>query len=152
MMKRLVLQYLAAMVLVFFTTTLSACMTSTVHPLLATYQWQNRLILIFSPGAEDSLYLHQLEELQAAGKGLQERDLLVFHIFPDRVLLPNGTYLGEAEAQSLREHFTIPGQEMVALLMGKDGGEKLRSRELLTTKRLFQTIDAMPMRQNEMEN
>lgn len=120
------------------------------HPLLSGYQWQNRLLLVFSPQEEDRSYKLQLDELGAAQAGLQERHLLVFHIFDDRALLPDQTLLGAPEARSLRAHYAIPEKETVVLLIGKDGKEKLRSRELLTTQRLFATIDAMPMRQQEI--
>ncbi|MEN0050651.1 MAG: DUF4174 domain-containing protein, partial [Bacteroidota bacterium] len=37
------------------------------------------------------------------------------------------------------------------ILIGKDGGEKLRRKgKLLTRKALYQTIDVMPMRRAEM--
>ena len=134
-----------------FSTT-RAGLDMSVHPLLSSYQWQNRLLLIFSPEGEDEAYTLQLKELMAKERGLQERDLLLFHVFNDRVLMPNEAYLGKAEAQSLRKHFIIPDKETVTLLLGKDGTEKLRSRELLTTQRLFMTIDAMPMRQEELKN
>lgn len=123
-----------------------------VHPLFSSYQWQNRLLLIFSPEGENETYRLQLKEFVAKERGLQERDLLLFQVFNDRVLLPNDAYLGKAEALSLRKHFIIPDKETVTLLLGKDGTEKLRSRELLTTQRLFMTIDAMPMRQEELKN
>jgi len=37
----------------------------------------------------------------------------------------------------------------MVVLIGKDGGEKLRSAQPITAERLFATIDAMPMRQSE---
>ena len=77
--------------------------------------------------------------------------LVLFHIFANRVLLPDQTYLGEAEARSLRLYFMIPDKEMVVLFLGKDGTEKLRSRDLLTAHRLLLTIDAMPLRQQELK-
>lgn len=123
-----------------------------VHPLLKPYQWQNRLVVIFSPDGSDEAYTSQQKELLAAERGLKERDLLLFYVFADRVLLPNQTTLGAKEAQSLRAHYIIPEKETVSLLIGKDGSEKLRSRDLLTTERLFVTIDAMPMRQSEIKN
>ena len=38
------------------------------------------------------------------------------------------------------------------LLLGLDGGVKLRQDELLTVKKLYAKIDAMPMRQREIES
>jgi hypothetical protein len=120
-------------------------------PLLDQYQWKNRLLLLFAPDEEDRTYKLQLEELLKQERGLRERELLIFHIFPDSVKLPDGTVSGQADASNLRKHYVIPQKETATLLIGKDGGEKLRSRDLLTTERLFQTIDAMPMRRQEMK-
>ena len=40
-------------------------------------------------------------------------------------------------------------QGFTAILVGKDGGEKLRRRGVLDVNTLSHTIDAMPMRQHE---
>lgn len=127
-----------------------ATMPTTPHPLLKSYQWQNRLLLVFTPEEEDELYRQQLKEFNRQEKALKERDLLILRVYPAHVVLPNGVELDEQQAQSLREAFIIPPDETVTLLIGKDGTEKLRSKELMTLQRLFLTIDAMPMRQQEM--
>ncbi|SDG31801.1 protein of unknown function [Dyadobacter soli] len=36
------------------------------------------------------------------------------------------------------------------ILVGRDGGEKLRSSEVVSAEKLFGLIDAMPMRKDEM--
>lgn len=122
----------------------------TSHPLLCSYQWKNRILIIFSQEQDKEFYHQQLQELLAHEKSLYERDLVIFHVFSDRVLLPDQSYVGQAEANSLRLHFIIPEKETVVLLLGKDGTEKLRSRDMLTAKRLMLTIDAMPTRQQEI--
>lgn len=38
----------------------------------------------------------------------------------------------------------------MVILIGKDGGAKLRSEKPLSMAKLQETIDAMPMRQDEM--
>ena len=44
-----------------------------------------------------------------------------------------------------------PGTEpFLAVLVGKDGGAKLRAAKPITARELMTTIDAMPMRQDEM--
>lgn len=40
--------------------------------------------------------------------------------------------------------------EFSIVLIGKDGGEKLRRNSLLTTRELFSMVDVMPMRRAEM--
>ncbi len=42
--------------------------------------------------------------------------------------------------------------DFTVILVGKDGSEKLRSQNLLTTEKLFALIDSMPMRRGEMRN
>ena len=42
--------------------------------------------------------------------------------------------------------------DFVVILIGKDGGEKLRSRHPLRVESLTKGIDAMPMRQDEMRS
>jgi hypothetical protein len=129
----------------------STTMQTDQNPLLKSYLWQNRLLLIFSPHDQTELYREQLAELKGQERGMQERDLLVLHVFPDYIILPGGVRLEEEQAQSLRNHFIISKTETLSLLIGKDGTEKLRSRDLLSSQRLFLTLDAMPMRQQEMQ-
>lgn len=136
--------------IVSFTAMRSARSQPNLHHYLAPYQWENRLVLIFSPNENQRLYRAQLLEFQENESGMQERDLLLIRIFKDRAISANSKTLNEETAHSLRRHFQIPDGETVVLLIGKDGSEKLRSKELLTTRRLFKTIDAMPMRIQEM--
>lgn len=84
----------------------------------------NRILYAYAPTATDPALLRQRSLLDAAKSGMSERDL---------VLIP---VIGK------RPHFE-------AVLVGKDGGEKLRSPEPLTPERLFETIDAMPLRLQE---
>jgi hypothetical protein len=50
------------------------------------------------------------------------------------------------------ENFNIGQSNFYAILIGKDGSEKLRSASAIDTEKLFGTIDAMPMRRQEMKN
>jgi len=43
------------------------------------------------------------------------------------------------------------GRAFSVVLIGKDGGEKLRRDSFLSTRELFAFVDAMPMRRAEME-
>lgn len=56
----------------------------------------------------------------------------------------------DASARTLRQRLGLVGNDFRALLVGKDGHIAMRSEEPLTADTLFRTIDAMPMRQNEM--
>jgi hypothetical protein len=54
------------------------------------------------------------------------------------------------EAIALRRRLGLPGDGFLAVLVGKDGEAKITSRSPIPTETLFSTIDAMPMRRDEM--
>jgi hypothetical protein len=100
-----------------------------------------RVLLVFAARADDPKLAAQRRIADAAAGGFRERDL---------VLLPvvgAGTP-GSREAK-LRGRFE-PSGSFEAVLVGRDGGAKLRSADPLPAEQLFDTIDAMPMRQREM--
>ena len=55
-----------------------------------------------------------------------------------------------AEAAALRRRLDLPATRFRAVLVGKDGGAKLASDAPIPPQKLFATIDAMPMRRDEM--
>ena len=55
-----------------------------------------------------------------------------------------------AENPEIVKRFKLSGAAFTVLLIGKDGGEKLRSHEIVSPETLCQLIDSMPMRQEEM--
>ena len=54
------------------------------------------------------------------------------------------------EAAALRHRLGLPAKTFRVVLVGKDGGAKLASDAPIPPSRLFGTIDAMPMRRQEM--
>ena len=113
------------------------------------YVWKNRIILLFAPAKDSFLLQQQDAELQADTKGIQERDLLIFQVLPDQVLGQQN--LQDARvAQSLRDQYRIEPEKFYAILIGKDGSEKLRKDTVMTREELYGTIDAMPMRRRKM--
>lgn len=124
-------------------------MLSPTNP-LADYQWKNRLVLVFSPTADDELYHTQFQAIEALGDGWTERELVLFSVLANAGKGPKGELM-QNEINYLREHFQIEDQDFVVILIGKDGGQKLRlDQSVLTEPQLFPLIDAMPMRQAEM--
>ncbi len=80
----------------------------------------------------------QLEIWNADQVGMRERDLIF------KVVTSN---------ERLYKKYKVASQtDFTVILVGKDGSEKLRTCKLLTTKKLFAIIDAMPMRRHEMRN
>jgi hypothetical protein len=57
---------------------------------------------------------------------------------------------GSAQAKALRTRLSLGDEPFQAVLVGKDGGAKLRAAKPIMARELTATIDAMPMRQDEM--
>lgn len=117
--------------------------------LLETYQWKNRVVLVFAPSPEDVDYQQQLEHLSNEQE-LLERDLIIFHIFGKQDGLADGNRLSEKDSEALRQIFSIDTTSFAVVLIGKDGTEKHRWQKPVASSELFALIDAMPMRREEM--
>lgn len=106
---------------------------------LAAHRGASRILVVAAPSAQDPALAAQREALASARSGLKDRDLVVIEAVG-----------ASGEAASLRRQLAVPEQAFRAVLIGKDGGVKLTSGEPLPPQRLFATIDAMPMRRDEM--
>ncbi len=118
---------------------------------LAEMRDRYRPLLLFAAAPDDPSLLAQLTRLKVATPGLRERDVLVIAI-PYRDPSPSQVSLSAADAQAARRFFHVAPEDFTAILLGKDGGEKYRSRKPITFEKLRATIDAMPMRQAERKD
>lgn len=117
---------------------------------LNRYLWKNRLLLVFAPSEHDARYRDLKRELREHGDAILERDLLVFHVLENGVSRLGPSPIDAQSAALLRDRFSVnPGQFLVVLI-GKDGGEKLRRGGELDITEIFSLIDSMPMRQREI--
>ena len=107
-----------------------------------------RPLLLFAESPGDPALQAQLHMLKDSGPGLAERNVLVIAI-PFRNPSPTDVNLTDAEANAARRRFHVPPTGFTAILLGKDGGEKLRCSKPIRFTKLRETIDAMPMRQSE---
>jgi hypothetical protein len=116
---------------------------------LDAYRWQNRIILIFAPAAGDTIYAQQLAVFATQEAELADRDLLIGQFPADE----QGSFAGQPVAQAggiaLRARYDVPEGAFALILIGKDGGVKLTADEPVSTARLFDLIDSMPMRRRE---
>lgn len=121
-------------------TLLAAGFTSSAAPYpLAGYAWKARVLLVAAPAPDDPQLRAQRDLFAAMRHGAAERDLALVEAVGDT-----------AEARALRRRFGLAPDAFRALLIGKDGGEKLSSATPLGPDRLFPLIDAMPMRRSEV--
>lgn len=113
------------------------------------YRWQTRLLLVFAPDADSALYRRQQEMLLVAERGLNERDMVIIFVIRDAVST-KGRPAAAVAAVDLRDAYGVLPQEFRVVLIGKDGGVKLRQEEPISMADLFALIDSMPMRKQEM--
>jgi hypothetical protein len=114
------------------------------------FQWQNRPLLVFAPDPEHAAYRAQLDQANRYASGFAERDMVVIAVVAGAPVTVDGTPAKDLEAAVLRRRFEVPEDRFAAILVGKDGTEKLRRNAAIGADTLFQTIDAMPMRRREM--
>lgn len=94
-----------------------------------------RQLLVF--GAEKSREVKkQLLLFRQAADGLRERDLQIV--------------MADTLKAGRQKHRVAAEESFMLILVGKDGGEKFRSRTVTLPQTLFDIIDAMPMRRAEM--
>lgn len=104
---------------------------------LDPYRWHKRPLVIFAPSATDPAYIQQMTMLEKHKAELAEREIIVLS---DTSPNHNGI---------LRKQLNPKGFEVV--LVGKDGGMKLRETTPLSSEVLLSTIDKMPMRQARLD-
>ena len=104
---------------------------------LNQYLWKNRIILTFADDQDHPDLIRLKAEMKENECEILNRDLLHFH-FSNEGKIGNHTFTND---QSFR-----------ILLIGKDGGIKYESNQYVSLIQLFELIDSMPMRQDEMQH
>ena len=125
---------------------------------LGSLRHNYRPVLVFA--AEDTEEVRkQMRLLGKSGQAMYERQMVVVPILLHgdqsaeawRCVLPERDVvaLQPDEDTAARRRFHVGDEEFTVILIGKDGGEKLRSQTPVTMERLMKVIDSMPMRQKE---
>ena len=111
--------------------------------LLENYKWKSRLILIFTPHTENDLYKEQLAEFEKTLEKAVERDLVILEIYP-------GGNITAEEIKMLQSGLGVEPYDFSILLIGKDGLVKMHKTKPVKAKAIYDLIDSMPMRQQEV--
>ena len=116
---------------------------------LASHEWKDRLLLVLTTENSIDLYKEQMNVLNAKIEGLEERKLVIYSVMPGKY--KKGIHAEQwMQSTRLNDQYRQDEKEFEVILLGLDGGVKLRQSEVLSIEKLFETIDAMPMRRNEM--
>ncbi|NTV42481.1 MAG: DUF4174 domain-containing protein [Syntrophobacteraceae bacterium] len=114
------------------------------------FQWKNRLLFVFAPESTNPLFERLQREISTRKHEVDDRDLVIFEILELGISKMNGTQLDPHTAPSLRKRFDISPKTFTLILVGKDGGVKLKRNDHVKLEEIFRLIDSMPMRQDEM--
>jgi len=141
------------------TTTATLAMTSLLaltpawaddtNPLVAE-RWQTRPLVIVAPTADDPLLRRVESTLKetAPREAFIEREMVLYRVV-DGVGSRNGEALPPAQTKAMLSALDVPSDGPATLLLvGKDGGTKVREQGEVDLSGIFATIDRMPMRQS----
>lgn len=134
------------MYLNFFFTLIAITFTMSANSQdITKHQWENRLLLVITSAENNPLYLEQLALFQQEPEGLEERKLLIYQVKKDAFKLgvSDGLWVSSAVLYHRYKKSKAPFE---IILIGLDGGVKMRQTEVLALDKLYETIDVMPMR------
>ncbi len=109
---------------------------------IAALKWEKRVLLVNAADARDPLLDEQRRIIAAWKANADDRDLAVVEILGNEVHGVSDT------AAPLRRRYRLPAAGFAVVLIGKDGGAKLRESRPIPAATLQETIDAMPMRRD----
>jgi hypothetical protein len=98
-----------------------------------------RRILICAPDSLNIDFNKQISIFDNERQGCDERDIII------------ETYTSDKLSVSIYKKYNIAPLQFTLLLIGKDGYPKFRSKKIVTAQSIFDLIDTMPMRQDEMK-
>ncbi len=105
-----------------------------------------RVLLIYGRDDAQHYIIEQQESLNEVRDGLAERELDVMILVASLLPEPDRWYLMHSEFN------LVPQENYMGWLIGKDGSIKQTYKKPVSTEDLFTTIDAMPMRQQEIKH
>lgn len=109
---------------------------------ISAMKWDKRVLLVAAPDERDLSLRNQRRIIARWNAGADERDLAIVEVVGDKVA-------GASDAAAtLRQRYKLPTRGFSVVLIGKDGGAKLRQTRPISAAVLEGTIDAMPMRRN----
>lgn len=116
---------------------------------MESYRWNKRPLLVFAPNPESAVARDQRAALTEATADFRDRDMVHVEVLGQAVWIDQ-TKSDSVDADLLREEYGVANSETVVLLIGKDGGVKLRRDAAINPRDLYSLIDTMPMRQREI--
>ena len=133
------LKYTVLLVLILQLTTMSS-------QELTEFKWKKRILLLMDTKNDLHTRNLQLSKFDGHYNGIMERDLVLLVYNGKEVLDRDGM------TTNINPYNVTYGEFQGIILIGKDGGVKLRKKYIVEAIEVFDLIDQMPMRRSEMKN
>jgi hypothetical protein len=117
---------------------------------LSSQKWKNRLLLVFAPSSSHPAYQQQMQLFAQHQQDFTNRDLVLVQVLAQGNSYVNGKQIDSYSSTQLRARFGVGKEDFRVVLVGKDGGTKLSDSSPIKTNTIFNEIDAMPMRRQEI--
>lgn len=116
-----------------------------------SHVWQKRVLIVSASSPTNIGYKRQNQLLERGKKGMKDREMVIYRLYSDHWLDPSNDLLSKEEADAIHREYNIEKGTFSVTLIGKDGGVKLKKTDIISPRELFQLIDSMPIRRNEIE-
>ena len=144
-------QFIRSTLTVIFLATSAAALGSAAAMAaeLNDYRWERRPLLLFAPTESDPRLVETMRRIEASRCDFADRDMVLGRIVTEGTSTLDGHVVDSNQAQRLVSEFGIVPNSFSVVLMGKDGGEKLRIAGVPDLQAIYAVIDGMPMRARE---
>ena len=123
---------------------------------LEKHEWKDRILIVKAESEASRTYQIQIEELKNSSAGLKERKLLVYQVIGNKYELIDygnpGIIASGDVSNKINENILNKNIPFEIILIGLDGGIKLKKSDIIRKEELFNIIDSMPMRSSELRN
>jgi hypothetical protein len=136
---------------VLFTSASFASATATAAE-LGDYLWSKRPLLLFAPSDGDPRLVETMNRIAANRCDVVDRDMVIGAVVSEGTSSLDGQTIGADQSKGLMKQYAIEENAFTSVLIGKDGGEKLRVNGVPDLRTIYAVIDGMPMRSREAAN
>lgn len=152
-MKKMILNELLTIRMIFILIGCSS-LTNLNGQDLKEHSWENRILIVKTSDITSNKYQEQRKEFKNSLEELIDRKFVFYIVTGDDfelidyenvALNKSGKISGKLSETILSEK-----ENFEVVLIGLDGGIKLRQTEILIKEDLFKIIDSMPMRRDEL--
>lgn len=117
---------------------------------LKQYRWENRLLVVFAKDQTSPAFQVLKKEIEKQKESFEDRDMVFIRVFENGQSLAGKQHISKKRADYLRERFEVHTGAYRVFLIGKDGGIKREGGAEIRARAIYDLIDTMPMRRNEM--